>query len=595
MSESFFLDLETRASLEWDEFLGLVKTHSSIGREVKGRIQPYRIGQEKELRAELRRTKAMASFLLDHPSWGAEQAALLHDIKDIRRSLHQAREGFVLTTVELFECKRLLHLLGRLRKAMYLPLDPQECSRAAVGHPGLAFLTSLRPRGSTALLRLLSCGGQSPQTFSLTEAYSPILGKLRRRKEELDRRLSAERAVANELLRPDGLRLGRDEEITVQRGSSGASRCQEAGCFILRSENAHALVFRLRPSPKALKWTEELEVLVIAEEREGKTIRAKLSKAIGEQAEGLLEDLERMGRFDLLLAKSQLANSYRGVLPHLLPASSTVVFRLEEGRHWPMSVRMMESGVPFHPLSIELLKGSALVSGANMSGKTVLLKTIGLSCAMAQHGFLAPSRAMEWALRDFLFFSTRRREQDGLSAFAAEVAGIKRVLGHHRRVGLLLLDELARGTNPTEGFAINAALLLRTNQLPGSALFTSHFEGLAQATGVMHWQMAGLGEISLEQVRALIRQGGEAILSRVMQYRLERVEPERRVPHDALKIALLLGLEEEVIELARRFTQTLQQSPPELEHLGKSPAPAAVTRKQKMLQLDSPRQGVLLL
>jgi hypothetical protein len=74
----------------------------------------------------------------------------------------------------------------------------------------------------------------------------------------------------------------------------------------------------------------------------------------------------------------------------------------------------------------------------------------------------------------------------------------------------------------------------------------------------MHWQMAGLGEISLEQVRALIRQGGEAILSSLMQYRLERVEPERRVPHDALKIALLLGLEEEVIELARGFTETLQ-------------------------------------
>ncbi len=552
MSQSFFLDQETRASLEWDEFLGLVETHSSLGRETKGRIQPYRMGQERELRVELRRTSALASFLLDHPSWGAEQAALLHHIKDIRRSLRQAREGFVLTTVELFECKRLLLLFQRLRKGME--------------QPGLAFLTSLRSRGCPTLLRLLSCGGQSPQTFSLVEAYSANLGKIRRRKEVLEKWLLAERAGVNELLRIDGLRLGQDEEITVQRGSPDAKRCQEVDRFILRSESAQAMVFRLRHSPKALKWMEELEVLSIAAEREEKTVRARLSKVIGEQSEGLLEDLERVGRFDLLLAKSQLANSYGGALPRLLTASSPVVFRLVEGRHWPMNMRMLERGIPFQPLSIELSKGVALVSGSNMSGKTVLLKTIGLSCAMAQHGFLVPAQAMEWALRDFLFFSTRRREQDGLSAFGAEVAGIRRVLSHRRRVGLLLIDELARGTNPTEGFAINAALLLYISQMPGSALFTSHFEGLAQATGVMHWQMAGLGEISLEQVRALMREGGEAILSSLMQYRLERVEPERRVPHDALKIALLLGLEEEVIELARGFTKTLQRSAPEVEH-----------------------------
>jgi len=579
VSESFFLDQETRASLEWDEFLGLVKTHSAIGREIKGRIQPFRTGQERELRAELRRTSAMASFLLEHPSWGAEQAALLHDIKDIRRSLHQAREGFVLTMVELFECKRLLLLVERLRQAMNQP------SNIVAGQSGLVFLASLRPKGCPALFRLLSCGGQSPQTFSLVDAYSPLLRRLRLRKEELKGKVSLERAAVNELLRPDGLHLGQDEEISVQRGSRGADHCQTIDRLILHSESARTLVFRLRHSPKALQWMEQLDVLAISEDREERTVRARLSKAIGEHAEGLLEDLDRVGRFDLLLAKSQLANHYCGVLPRLLPSSSQAVCRIKEGCHWPMSLRMMERGITFQPLSIELLKGAALVSGANMSGKTVLLKTVGLSCAMAQHGFLAPAQAMEWALVDFIFFSTRRREQDGLSAFAAEVAGIKRVLSHHRRAGLLLVDELARGTNPTEGFAINAALLFHINQLPvvpldsllhsrvaaGSALFTSHFEGLAQATGVMHWQMAGLGEISLEQVRALLRQGGEALLSTLMEYRLERVEPERQVPHDALKIALLLGLEEEVVELARKFAQKFQWSSPEVERFGNQP------------------------
>jgi len=38
-----------------------------------------------------------------------------------------------------------------------------------------------------------------------------------------------------------------------------------------------------------------------------------------------------------------------------------------------------------------------------------------------------------------------------------------------------------------------------------------------------------------------------------MDYRLEKVKREKAIPHDALKVALLLGLEEHVIELAETF------------------------------------------
>jgi DNA mismatch repair protein MutS2 len=46
----------------------------------------------------------------------------------------------------------------------------------------------------------------------------------------------------------------------------------------------------------------------------------------------------------------------------------------------------------YQPVDINLTDGPALITGANMGGKTVLLKSVALAQYMFQYGFFVPAR-----------------------------------------------------------------------------------------------------------------------------------------------------------------------------------------------------------
>jgi len=105
-----------------------------------------------------------------------------------------------------------------------------------------------------------------------------------------------------------------------------------------------------------------------------------------------------------------------------------------------------------------------LVSGSNMSGKSTLLRTVGINAVLAMAG--APVRATALRMTE-LAIGTRIRSadslQEGRSNFYTEILHIKRVfalLGKEKAV-LFLFDELLDGTNSHDR-RIGAEKLLRT-------------------------------------------------------------------------------------------------------------------------------------
>jgi DNA mismatch repair ATPase MutS len=92
-----------------------------------------------------------------------------------------------------------------------------------------------------------------------------------------------------------------------------------------------------------------------------------------------------------------------------------------------------------------------LVSGSNMSGKSTLLRTVGLNAVLAQAG--APVRAVRLAMTPLRIGGTLRIQdslQAGRSRFFAEITRISEIVGlaSQTRTGVLfLLDELLSGTN----------------------------------------------------------------------------------------------------------------------------------------------------
>ncbi len=124
-----------------------------------------------------------------------------------------------------------------------------------------------------------------------------------------------------------------------------------------------------------------------------------------------------------------------------------------------------------HPLLGESAVGNDLtlntdcpilfVSGANMAGKSTLLRTIGVNVSLAYAG--APVRATSMTMSDLALFTSIRGMdslQRGDSRFSAELGRIRLMLESVRegRPTLVLIDELFGGTNSYDRFAGAAAL-----------------------------------------------------------------------------------------------------------------------------------------
>ncbi len=135
-----------------------------------------------------------------------------------------------------------------------------------------------------------------------------------------------------------------------------------------------------------------------------------------------------------------------------------------------------------------------LVSGPNAGGKTVALKTAGLTCVMAQAGLpvLAGGQSVIPVLAHFdCDLQDGQSLSDHLSTYAAKLKALKRMLDHAGPETLLLLDELGAGTDPREGGALGlacletfrekGALVLANTHQPLLKLLTQEEKGMANA------------------------------------------------------------------------------------------------------------------
>jgi DNA mismatch repair ATPase MutS len=122
-----------------------------------------------------------------------------------------------------------------------------------------------------------------------------------------------------------------------------------------------------------------------------------------------------------------------------------------------------------------------LVSGSNMSGKSTLLRTVGLNAVLAQAG--APVRAARFRMSPLRIGATLRIQdslQAGKSRFFAEITRISEVVlltdqrRHDRGGTLFLFDELLAGTNSHDRLAGATGILTGLLERGAIGLATTH-------------------------------------------------------------------------------------------------------------------------
>ncbi len=121
-----------------------------------------------------------------------------------------------------------------------------------------------------------------------------------------------------------------------------------------------------------------------------------------------------------------------------------------------------------------------LLYGINSSGKSSLMKSIGICVILAQAGLFVPATSMKFSLFNSVF--TRIVSKDnlakGLSTFAVEMLELKNIFNRADEKSLVLGDEISHGTETLSGVSIVSSAILKLATIKSMFVFATHLHQL---------------------------------------------------------------------------------------------------------------------
>lgn len=302
--------------------------------------------------------------------------------------------------------------------------------------------------------------------------------------------------------------------------------------------------------------------IVIQEDKEVLKIRKALTEELYNYLIDVKENTTNIGKLDLLIAKADLAIKYNAIKPSINEENKIYFKDLVN----PNLQRILDSqGKQYIPISIELDKKITIISGANMGGKSVSMKTIALNLYLFQCGFFIFAKEANLCILDFIYLVSDDMQDinKGLSTFGAEIIKLKEITKLIKlRDGFIALDEFARGTNPIEGRLLLKSICEYFKQYNSISLISTHLDDI-NISDVDYYQVIGLRNVNFEGLKRQINlkigtdksSNGVKILQEYMDYRMEKVSKETKVPKDAINICKLLGLDNEIINIANKLSK----------------------------------------
>ena len=294
-------------------------------------------------------------------------------------------------------------------------------------------------------------------------------------------------------------------------------------------------------------------IIVIAEEEQELIVRRKLTTGILSHAEDFFANTGAIGRFDLLLQKGRLAIENKTTRP--VNSESQVLF---DGVYNPYIAHLLKkNNREITPVSITLHKGTAILTGANMGGKSVVLKTLILNILLFQMGFYVFADKARLPMFDFVFLVSEDLEsaEKGLSSFAAEIVRLKEITENlEQGFSFAALDEFARGTNPSEGAALARAVALYLNKKNAISILTTHYDNVSSPE-FNNFQVMGLKNLNIDLFRKKLLPTGEnsaALIAEFMDYRLQQTNGDSDPPKDAVNICKMLNFPDEILNILHK-------------------------------------------
>ena len=284
------------------------------------------------------------------------------------------------------------------------------------------------------------------------------------------------------------------------------------------------------------------------------------------------DDLETwISRVDMSFTIRDVSVKHGFVRPVLVEGESKI--RIKGLRHPLIESQQTRTEYVKHDVSLGDEQKGWLVYGMNASGKSSLMKAVGIATILAQCGAYVPAIQFEYTPFRSLF--TRILNKDdlwaGLSSFAVEMTELSDILNRADPHSLVLGDEVCSGTESTSAMALVGASLHHLSKRSAKYIFATHLHGLqeipiiASLPSLSVWHLRVRHDLATDRLiydRTLHPGAGSSL------YGLE-VAKAMSIPFDVLEVAHgirknLLGQKTEVDAPASAWNAEVQRRACEL-------------------------------
>jgi len=534
---------KTKSETGFDHVIQNISVGTPFGRKALKEIEPFMPGQEHQLREELAKVAVLLSAVSEQPGKIEILDEIFMEVKDITQTVGRSA-GNALSVVELFEVKNFLIQMKRISdiETALIQYIPKELILA----------------DTTAILDILDPRKDRINTFYIYDEFSEKLASYRKEKRELELEIRKyQKELRQQIEKTYGVSLTPRFEILISKANADMlEKVRAIPELEFDSEDYMTATYALRSNEAIFAVKRKMEDLNVLIEDEELSVREKLSREIARCGDTLLRNGLRIGELDLILAKAKYAGAHRCVEPEIL---SDHRVSIEDGRHIVVEEILESKGKAFKPVSITLEDGVTCITGANMGGKTVSLKLAGLVALLAQHGFFVPCASAGIGLSSYIhiLIGDTQSMQRGLSSFGGEMEELKDILDQSRDNALILIDEIANGTNPVEGLALTKSIIGYLDRRKYITVITTHFDNVAVGDRVRSMQVRGLAGADMEKLVRELRYANRRerieVIAKYMDYRLYPVGGGEEIPKDALNIAKMLGIYDEIIDHAKQI------------------------------------------
>jgi len=449
---------ETKIKLEFEKIISRIKhhTYSELGESRCDEIDFFTAGSV--LDKELDKVVELKDIL------NTKGELPLDGLKDIRNSINKMKiEGYFISPIEFLY---ILEFLRISRKIYKLVLEA-----AGEGSHNLT-------QGLTANLfydKILEHNIEITidENGEVKDNASSNLNKIRKQISTQSERL---RKTLTNILKSVSEKEYVQEDIVTQRDGRFVipvkveNKRNVPG--IIHSSSATGSTVFIEPT-EIINLNNEITELHFEEKREIEKILRELAKQLIEHIDELRTNIDILSEIDFVQAKARYAIEIIADKPIIKGSKLNLI----DAFHPVLLQTHKRSEVVPLNLFIGEKYNTLVISGPNAGGKTVVLKTVGLTQLMLQSGILIPAKPeSEFRLFSKIFISIGDEQslENDLSTFSSHLKSIKDIIDHSDDESLILIDEIASGTDPVLGSALSASILKNFSDKNSFTIVTTH-------------------------------------------------------------------------------------------------------------------------